>query len=138
MLWNLGTGDVQVDTAEEVFSTWKKVHDRRERESGHSGGIILLHDTHEWSVDGFKLIHAELMRRNCTYLSRNEELFDIVDDPSFFYVPRAKASPGQLAPPATPSLAILEARQQRLRQKTAMRCRSTHTTGSATPHPSHT
>lgn len=124
VLWNLGAGDVQVDTAEEVFATWKKVFDRREREDGHSGGIILLHDTHAWSVDGFRMIYAELMRRNCVYLARGEELYDIVDDPSFFYVPRGEGKPGRLAPPAAPTLELLEARQRRLRESTTHRCKT--------------
>lgn len=124
VMWNLGAGDVQVETAQEVFDTWKRVFDRREREEGHSGGIILLHDTHEWSVDGFRMIYAELMRRNCKYLARNEELYDIVDDPSFFYVPRGSAVASHEAPPAAPPLELLEARQRRLRQSTAHRCKT--------------
>ena len=31
MLWNLGTGDVQVSTPEEVVETWRQVMSHRER-----------------------------------------------------------------------------------------------------------
>ncbi|QQR89274.1 MAG: polysaccharide deacetylase family protein [Myxococcales bacterium] len=122
VMWNLGTGDVQVDTPENVLQTWQRVLDRREREGNQNGGIILLHDTHTWSVIGFEMIHDELMRRNCKILKRGEELYDIVDDPRFFFSPLGKAAPTSKAAPAMPELALLEARQERLRKLTEKRC----------------
>ncbi len=124
LLWNLGTGDVFVRTPEEVLETWKRVAERRERENGERGGIILLHDIHPWSVAAFPLIHAELMRRNCELYDRGEELYDIVDDPRFFFVPREDAEPGTLAPPALPDPVELAERQTRLREETRVRCRT--------------
>ena len=124
VLWNLGAGDFQVRSADDVYDTWKKVFERRERENGDRGGIVLLHDTYAWSVDAFQRIVSDLMARNCALLDRGEELFDFVDDPSLFYVARdgapaeTEAAPAQLAPE------VLERRQAPLRERTARRCKS--------------
>ena len=122
MLWNLGTGDVRLTTAEDVFSTWKRVFERREREYGDKGGIVLLHDTYPWSVEAYRLIHAHLMAENCRLLETGEELFDILDDPGLFFVPRADADPSEQAPQASPYPDVLKKRQAKLRQQTVERC----------------
>ena len=122
VLWNLGTGDFQVSTPEEVAATWRRVLAFRERDSGERGGIILLHDIHEHSVDAFPLIVQELRRRNCRLLEGGEELYDIVDDPRLFFTPRADATPSAVAPPATPEDSVIAARQAALRQETRQRC----------------
>lgn len=124
VLWNLGAGDFQVRATNDVFDTWLKVFERRERENGDRGGIVLLHDTHEWSVDAFERIFAYLQAQNCTLLERGEELYDIVDDLSFFYVPRADAPAETEAEPAEPPADVLAARQAALRERTARRCKS--------------
>ncbi|MCA9583666.1 MAG: polysaccharide deacetylase family protein, partial [Myxococcales bacterium] len=118
VMWNLGSGDFQVRTPEEVLETWKRVLEVRERDFGERGGIILMHDTHEWSVDAFPLIHRYLLDRNCALLEQGEELYDIVDDPALFFVPRADADPSSEAPPADPKAEVLEARQRKLRRAT--------------------
>lgn len=122
VLWNLGTGDFQVRSADDVVRVWLKVLERRERENGDRGGIVLMHDTHAWSVDAFPRIVSHLRERNCELLARGEELYDIVDDPAFFFVPRADASPSDEAPVSVPSRTILEERQRALREETARRC----------------
>ncbi len=124
VLWNLGTGDPQVRTAEEVLQTWRRVFARRETKHNDRGGIILLHDTHEWSVEAFLLIYDDLMARNCELLDDvGEELYDIVDDPAFFFVPRGQGSTSLIAPPAVPDPEILAERQAKLRVATEERCR---------------
>ncbi|HKP55193.1 MAG TPA: polysaccharide deacetylase family protein [Polyangiales bacterium] len=125
VLWNLGAGDFQVKTAGEVLETFRRVLERREREHAEHGGIVLLHDTYAWSVDAFQLIYAELWARNCKLLEQGEELYDIVNDPSFFFEPREGAAPGTLATPAQLPQAVFEERQARLRSETAQRCSST-------------
>lgn len=122
MLWNLGTGDFQVRSADDVMRIWLRVLERREREHGDRGGIVLMHDTHEWSVDAFPRMVSYLREKNCELLERGEELYDIVDDPALFYVPRADAGPSDEAPVATPSRTILAERQRALREETARRC----------------
>jgi peptidoglycan/xylan/chitin deacetylase (PgdA/CDA1 family) len=122
VLWNLGSGDFQVRDAEEVFHIWRRVLARRERENGERGGIVLLHDTHEWSVEAFPMIVSHLRDRNCALLERGEELYDIVDDPRLFYSARDPGQPGAAAPPASPPAELLAERQARLREETAQRC----------------
>jgi peptidoglycan/xylan/chitin deacetylase (PgdA/CDA1 family) len=124
VLWNLGAGDFQVRATDDVVDIWLKVLERRQRENGDRGGIILLHDTHEWSVNAFERIFAYLQTQNCSLLEHGEELYDIVDDLSFFYVPRADAPAETEADPAEPPADVLAARQAALRERTARRCKS--------------
>jgi len=121
VLWNLGTGDTQVRTAEEVHRTWAAVLERR-RARGDEGGIVLLHDTYAWSVDAFQLIVADLLDRNCKLLPTGEELYDFVDDPRLFFQPRGAADSSGEAAPVALSRAHIEMRQARVRQETIQRC----------------
>jgi peptidoglycan/xylan/chitin deacetylase (PgdA/CDA1 family) len=123
MLWNIGAGDFQLNTAEQVYKTWRKVFNRRQNDEGERGGIIMLHDTHPWSVDAFQLIVSDLMDRNCRLLKKGEELFDIVDDPSFFFRVRSKKPEEAQSAPLALDPQLLASRQQRLRRETAQRCR---------------
>ncbi len=116
VLWNLGTGDFQVRTAEDVVSIWRRTLARRERENGERGGIVLLHDTHPWSVEAFPMILAEIRARNCDLLEQGEELFDVVSDPIAFFQARIDEDPSTLADPLALSDAMLEARQARARE----------------------
>lgn len=122
VLWNLGTGDFQVRTSDDVVRTFTRVLDRRERENGERGGIVLLHDIHEWSVEALPRIVRELEQRNCALLADGEELYDVVDDPRPFFAARGEASPSEDAPPAMPSSSWLEARQARARAAAEARC----------------
>jgi len=127
MLWNLGTGDVRVDSPQKVFYTWRRVLSRREREAGDRGGIVLLHDTHAWSVEAFRLIYDELERRNCLLWQRGEELYDVVSDPRLFFVPRADAHASTVVTRTLVQPQTLEARQTQLRARAAARCSNTPT-----------
>ncbi|MCG8557589.1 MAG: polysaccharide deacetylase family protein, partial [Proteobacteria bacterium] len=122
VLWNLGAGDFQVRTARQVFHTWLRVFERRKRENGDRGGIVLLHDTYPWSVDAFDLIVAHLQRRNCRLLEQGEQLYDVVDDIGLFYRARGDENASTLAPPAHPQESVLASRQAKLRKATAARC----------------
>jgi peptidoglycan/xylan/chitin deacetylase (PgdA/CDA1 family) len=124
VLWNLGSGDFQVRSADQVFDLWRRVFEHRERELGERGGIILLHDTYAWSVDAFERIHGYLMARNCELLEQGQELFDVVDDLAYFHVPRAGEPATADAPPAQLDPERLAARQALLRERTARRCHS--------------
>lgn len=124
LLWNLGTGDFQVRSGEQVFDTWRKVFERRQRDHGDQGGVILMHDTYAWSVDAFQMIFSELERRNCELLEAGEELYDVVDDPALFFQERAGSSPSTFAEAAMPDAAVLAERQARLREKTRARCQA--------------
>lgn len=130
VMWNLGSGDFQVRSADQVFETWRRVFERRREEEGERGGIILLHDTYTWSIDAFQRIVAYLRERNCQLLRQGEELYDIVDDPALFFEPRRDALPGSEAAPAAPPEDVLQARQARLRAETARRCGTVASAGS--------
>jgi peptidoglycan/xylan/chitin deacetylase (PgdA/CDA1 family) len=123
VLWNIGAGDFKLNTAEQVYKTWRRVFERRQKDEGERGGIIMLHDTYSWSVDAFQLIVSDLLDRNCRLLEKGEELFDIVDDPSFFFQPRSKKSEGAQPTPLTLDPQLVASRQHRLRQETARRCK---------------
>jgi peptidoglycan/xylan/chitin deacetylase (PgdA/CDA1 family) len=122
MLWNIGAGDFQVKSADDVFRTFVRVLERREREDGHRGGVVLLHDTYPHTVEAFPRIVRWLRERNCELLERGEELYDFVGDPSFFFVPRGSASPSAEAAAAELAPDVLAFRQERLREDTRRRC----------------
>jgi len=122
MEWNLGTGDFQVREPDAVFRTWRRVLERRERENGDGGGIILLHDTHEWSVEAVPLMVSWMRERNCALLERGEELYDIASDPAMFFAARGDASVSAEAPPAEIEADVLARRQRHLREETRQRC----------------
>lgn len=117
IMWNLGTGDVQVRHASDVLRTFRRVL-RREQEAGSEGGIVLLHDLHAWSVEGFRRIVHWIARENCRLIRLKQALYDIVDHPRFF--PAADATDGHAAAALDPS--EVEARQAVLRQRARHFC----------------
>ncbi len=121
VLWNLGTGDPQVRDADAVLRTFTRVLAFRERERGERGGIVLLHDTHAWSVEAVPRIVGWLRDRNCELLESGDELYDIVGDPRWFHAPRGE-DPSAPAPVARMDADTLERRQARLREETRQRC----------------
>ncbi|MFO0693277.1 MAG: polysaccharide deacetylase family protein [Polyangiales bacterium] len=123
VLWNLGAGDFQVSTPDLVYETFFKVLERKEREEGQRGGIVLLHDTYEHTVEAFPRIVAELRRRNCELLARGEELYDFGGDVAMFHVPRGEEDgPSAEAPPMVLPPEVLATRQARLREENRSRC----------------
>lgn len=122
VLWNIGLADWVERPPEALLETWHKVLARREREDGERGGVVLLHDTHAWTVEAFSLIYEDIQRRNCELLAAGEELYDVVDDLSLFHQARGEAPPGKAAGPAVPARARLQKRQARLRAQAAVRC----------------
>ncbi len=125
VLWNIGMADWVSDSAPQVLQTFRRVMARVQREKGQRGGVVLLHDTHSWSVDAFELIHAHLLTRNCELLARSEELYDIVPDLSLFFVPRGASQPPDFAPEAPSQPEVFAARQAQLRRETKRRCGQT-------------
>lgn len=124
VLWNLCVADWVTRPVKEMLRTWRQVLAKVERTKGHRGGVVLLHDTHPWTLEAFDLVYADIMERNCRLLKSGQELYDIVDDLGLFFTPRAGAGPSQRAPSAAPDAAVLQARQARLKEKTAARCRT--------------
>lgn len=108
VMWNIGMADWVERKPELVALTFFRVLERNERDRGERGGVILMHDTHAWSVDAFKLIAAELERRNCAALASHEELYDSTEDLTPFVI--------------EPTAAELAARQVALRARFSERC----------------
>jgi len=109
VLWSVYTGDLEVDTADDVVRTFFRVLKRRERETGDRGGIVLLHDTQPHSLDAVPRLVEALKRRNCELLGRDEELYDIVDDLGYFI-------------PGHEPAQSLDARQAELKVRTQRDC----------------
>jgi peptidoglycan/xylan/chitin deacetylase (PgdA/CDA1 family) len=108
VMWNIGMADWVERKPELIALTFFRALERNERDRGERGGVILMHDTHAWSVDAFKLIAAELERRNCAALATGEELYDSTED----LVPFA----------VEPSAEQIAARQKALRARLSARC----------------
>ena len=96
VLWTLYGGDAEVETAQRVVDTFFRVLARRERETGDQGGILLLHDTKPHTLQALPQLVEGLRRRNCELLAAGEELYDIVDDLSYF-LPDSPADPATIA-----------------------------------------
>ena len=111
VMWAVYPADLEEQTPEGVVRTFFRVLDRRERDTGDRGGIILMHDTKPHSLQALPRIVDALERRNCRLLARGEELYDIVDDLGYFI-------PGYELDES------LGDRQAALRQDTAKRCGS--------------
>jgi peptidoglycan/xylan/chitin deacetylase (PgdA/CDA1 family) len=108
VMWNIGMADWVERKPELIALTFFRVLERNERDRGERGGVILMHDTHAWSVDAFKLIAAELERRNCAALANGDELYDSTDDLTPFVV--------------EPTADELAGRQKVLRARLSQRC----------------
>jgi len=122
MLWSHGTGDFQVRSADDVQHIFRRVLERREREEGVRGGVVLMHDPHSWSVEAFPRIMDEIERTNCELLTRGEELYDVIDDPALFFAARDGAEPGTVAPPLTLPPDVHARRQATRRDEARERC----------------
>jgi peptidoglycan/xylan/chitin deacetylase (PgdA/CDA1 family) len=108
VMWNIGMADWVARTPEEVRQSFWRAIERNEREAGDRGGIVLMHDTHDWSVAAFSLIVDSIGARNCELLSAGEELYDVRDSLADFAKP--------------PSPAALARRQAQLRARVRGRC----------------
>jgi len=122
VMWNIGMADWVSHSAEQILNTFKRVLARNEREEGQRGGVVLLHDTHPWSVEAFDLIVKFLSAENCRILEQNGELYDVVDDLSLFYQPRNQHHPSTVAPPAPSDQRLFKERQAQLVEKTKKYC----------------
>jgi peptidoglycan/xylan/chitin deacetylase (PgdA/CDA1 family) len=109
VMWALYGGDLEVGTSEDVVRTFFRVLQRREQDTGDRGGILLMHDTQQHSIDAVPRLVSALQKRNCKLLTDGEELYDIVDDLGYFI-------PGH-EPDET-----LGERQEELRERTQRAC----------------
>jgi peptidoglycan/xylan/chitin deacetylase (PgdA/CDA1 family) len=122
VLWNLHGGDVTGHTPEAVLATFRAMLDRGERDPRGGGGVVLLHDTHPWTVEAFPLLMAELDARNCAALADGEELWDVAPDLSPWHQDLGRASAARSARRMRLSEETWAARQAELRAAAAARC----------------
>jgi len=123
VLWALNAEGRHIETAEAVRDAFLSSLKRREL-TRRPGGFVILHDTHPWVVDGFPLMHAAIEERNCALLALGEELWEVVDDPRLFHVPRGDAEASEPTGVHSLSEGALEARQARIRARARARCGS--------------
>ncbi|MEM9071243.1 MAG: polysaccharide deacetylase family protein [Myxococcota bacterium] len=122
VLWNITSADVSSRSADQVVSAFRDSLDRRERHPRGPGGIVLLHDTKPWVVEAFPQMINELRDRNCGLLEEEgEELWDVLDDASFFHQERGESA-SQHARTVELEEAIVEARQEVLREEARAWC----------------
>ncbi len=110
VLWTLYGGDAEVESSQQVVDTFFRVLARRERETGDKGGILLLHDTKTHTLEALPQLVAGIQRKNCELLEAREELYDIVDDLSYFL------------PDRPVDAATVAKRQEELRRDTQRSC----------------
>lgn len=79
VMWNLGMADWKQRPPADIARTFFRALERNERQLGDRGGVVLLHDTHAWSVQAYELIAAQLAERNCALLAAGEELYEVTD-----------------------------------------------------------
>ena len=109
VMWALYPGDLEADSPDELVRTFFRVLDRRERETGDRGGIVLMHDTKRQSLEALPRLVDALKKRNCRLVREGQELYDIVDDLGYFI-------------PDYPPDESLEERQEELRERTLRHC----------------
>jgi len=122
VMWNVGLADWVRRSPEALARTFERKLEKLEQQEGQRGGVVLLHDTHGWSVDGFVQMVEGLQRRNCELLAGGEELYEIIDDLALFTVSAAGAPPGTDAPAMQLDEDVLSARQRSLRARESARC----------------
>jgi peptidoglycan/xylan/chitin deacetylase (PgdA/CDA1 family) len=110
VMWNVGLADWVAHDPDELRKIFWRVLLRNERLDGERGGVVLLHDSHDWSVQAFERIVDSIAARNCQLLQQGEELYDVVDS---------------LEPWITPLTdEAYASRQFALRERAAARCGS--------------
>lgn len=122
VMWNLHGGDVTGRTPEAVLATFRSMLDRGERDPRGGGGVVLLHDTHAWTIEAFPLLMAELDARNCAALAAGDELWDVAPDLSLWREDRGTASATRTARRMRMEEDVWAARQAELRAAAQERC----------------
>ncbi|MCB9594053.1 MAG: polysaccharide deacetylase family protein [Sandaracinaceae bacterium] len=123
VLWNVSGWDTLTRDPDEMLTQFQAQLDRQERHPRGPGGIILVHDTHEHTVEALPMMIEALRGRNCELLDQpGEELWDIVDDPRIFYSARGNRDP-RMAPSVQLDEETIAARQAIVRAQAETYCR---------------
>ncbi len=81
VMWNIGSDDDKNFNVSKVVNTLMRKLDML------GGGIVLLHDTHYWSVEAVPYFLKAVRIEGCRQLARGEEPYDVVGL-EYFYRPR--------------------------------------------------
>jgi peptidoglycan/xylan/chitin deacetylase (PgdA/CDA1 family) len=85
ILWNIAPEEYSAKSPREILGNFQAALDRQDLNGKWPGGIVLLHDNRDRTVQGLPLLMEELRRRNCILLHQDgQELWDVVDDLSYF------------------------------------------------------
>ena len=102
VLWALSGDDLEVSTPEEVVRIVFRVLRRRERETGDRGGILLLHDTKDQSLDAVpQLVYAD--HQHCM-LDRRQQAGLAVDMPGQHGIQLSRVADAAVDHDALPSV----------------------------------
>lgn len=112
VLWNIGSADWTVFSADKLQANFARALPFLARTKGWGGGIVLMHDTHTWTVQALPRIVADLRAKNCALLDAGEQLYDILPDLSLWDPALADEQ----------REAVIEERQAALRAETRTRC----------------
>lgn len=111
VLWNMPP-EQGARSSDDIVRNFTRTLDRMDRHPRGPGGVVLMHDPQENSVDAFPELIEELRQRNCELLNREgEELWVIADDLRPFLLDEGE-------PPAE----LLEQLQNAERQRAAEYC----------------
>lgn len=123
MLWNVTAADTSSRTQRDVVEAFRASFARRERHPRGPGGIVLLHDTHDWVVDAVPEMIEIVRTRNCELLEdEGEELWDVSPDPRIFHQPRRGAPATRRARTVRLAPAEIATRQAELRREAQAWC----------------
>ncbi len=122
VLWNLHGGDVTARSADDVVATFSSMLERGESDARGGGGVVLLHDTHAWTIAAFPRLMEEIATRNCAALAADEELWDVAPDLAPWHQARGGASATRSARRMRLEDEAFEARQATLREEASARC----------------
>ncbi len=121
VLWNISSYDTMTRDPEEMLARFRAQLDQQERHPRGPGGIVLLHDTHEHTVEAFPLFVEELRARNCALLEQEgEELWDVANDPRIFF--QASTADGRMATSVRLDDEAIAARQAIVRAQAEAYC----------------
>jgi len=72
VMWNLGSED------DKYFSVSKVLNAVMSKLERHGGGIILMHDTHYWTIEAVPPVVQAVRVESCVNLARGEEPYEMV------------------------------------------------------------
>lgn len=85
VMWNLGSDD------DKNFNVSKVVNTLMVKLSRQGGGVILMHDTHYWTVEAVPPLLRAIRIESCRYLAEGEEPYEVVGLEYFYQRRRGPA-----------------------------------------------